>query len=111
MSLASADIADDDPITLQEAVDLIYRGNITLAALMAKAKSKELKSWPLGRKTLTTKRYIREMNERCLDGRPVRESTSTNPASNGRSEMDQCSSALAALSQTRRALKRGSKNT
>jgi len=47
MTLAFADIADDDPITLQEAVDLIFRGNVTLAALKARAKSKQLKSWPL----------------------------------------------------------------
>jgi hypothetical protein len=105
------EIGDDDPITLQEACDLIYRGNITQLSLLAKAKKKQLRIFKLGRTNFTTKRFIREMQEQCLDDQKVPGPTSTRVASSGQSETDRTSSALAALSQTTRELKQCSRNT
>ena len=104
------EVGDDDPITLQEARSLIYRGNITLTSLKAKADAGVLKTWKVGRATFTRKRYIREMEE-CLEDRKGLGSTSIRAVSNGPSETDKASSALAALNQTVRELKRGSSST
>jgi hypothetical protein len=101
------EIGDDDPITLQEACDLIYRGKITQLSLLTKAKKKQLKTFKVGRTIFTRKRYVREMEE-CLEDHKVPGSTSTRVASSMSSETDKASSALAALNQTTLALKRGS---
>jgi hypothetical protein len=113
MSIAThtdREIGDDDPITLQEACILIYRGNIKPSSLKAKADAKKLTTFKVGRTIFTRKRHIREMEE-CLEGLKAHDSTSTGLANSGQSETDKASSALASLSQTVLALKRGSSNT
>jgi hypothetical protein len=104
-------LSDDDPVTLQEAVDLVYRGTIKVSTLLIEADRGNVDIFKVGRRWFTTLRSVREMKERCRGKRKAPGSTLTGSASNGLSEMDRVSSALVALNQTTRALKRSSRNT
>src|SRR5882757_7606567 len=94
------DLGDDDPITLQEACDMVYRGKIRVSTLLAERDKGNLDIFKVGRRWFTTLRNVREMKERCQGKRKAPGSISTESASNGLSEMDRVSSALVALSQT-----------
>src|SRR3954468_3855719 len=105
------EIGDDDPITLQEACDFVFRGNIKVPTLRAHVERKELRIFRIGRRDFTTKRFVREMQQLCQDERTGRISTLTPGERLGQSAMERASSALAALNQTTRALKSSSPNT
>ena len=102
---------EDDPVTLQEAVDIVYRGRIEVSTLRLMADRGHLEIFKVGRKWFTTLRSVREMKNTCPGNRKVPGSGSTRNAGSGLSEMERVSSALVALKQTTRALKSGSRNT
>lgn len=102
---------DDDPVTLQEACDLVYRGAIKVSTLKLEAGRGNVDIFRVGRRWFTTLRSVREMRDRCQGKRRAPGFTSIESAGSGLSEMDRVSSALVALSQTTRELKSGSRNT
>lgn len=104
-------LAPDDPITLQEACELAFRGNITVATLRVEARRGNLEIFRVGRRDFTTLNAIRDMRKRCQGARKAPVSTSTHDVINGLSETERASFALDALSQTAQALKSGSGNT
>lgn len=102
---------EDDPVTLKEACELVFRGTISVASLRAEASRGNLDIFRVGRKDFTTIRAVREMQAKCLAGRKGRTFISIPQENSGLSEMDHVSSALAALSQSTRALRSSSQNT
>jgi hypothetical protein len=110
-TMTEKDIADDDPITLAEACDIVFRGVITEASLRAEERRGNLETFKIGRAIFTTRRDIREMEKKCRVKRKGLDSTSTRAVNNGSSETENPSAALDALNQTVKALKGGSPNT
>ena len=106
-----SDLAPDDPITLQEACELAFRGNITVSSLRVEARRGNLDIFRVGRRDFTTLNAIREMRKRCQGARKAPASTLTPDVTNGLSETDRALYALDALNQTTKALKGGSGNT
>lgn len=102
--------APDDPITLQEACDLAFRGNITVSSLRVEARRGNLEVFRVGRRDFTTLNAIREMRKKCQGARKAPASTLTPVEVNGLSETDRVSFALDALNQTTKALKSDSGN-
>jgi hypothetical protein len=102
---------DDDPVTLQEACEIVFRGTISVASLRAEAGRGNLDIFRVGRRDFTTIRAVREMQAKCLAGRKGRTFISTPQGNSGLSEMDHVSSALAALSQSTKALRNPSQST
>jgi hypothetical protein len=105
------EIAEDDPITLSEACDIVFRGRITEASLRAEERRGTLETFKIGRSIFTTRRDIRKMEIKCRALRKGLASTSTGDGSSGSLETEVPSAALAALNQTVKALKRGLPNT
>lgn len=56
---------DDAPLTLQEACDQIFRGNISPATLRAEARRGRLVIERIGRRDFVTPAAIREMRKLC----------------------------------------------
>ena len=92
--------ADDDPITLAEACDLVFRGTITEASLRAEERRGTLDTFKIGRRTFTTINDLREMQRKCRVTRKAPASISTGDANNGSLETELPSPALVALNQT-----------
>ena len=103
--------AEDDPVTLQEACDIVFRGAVKVSTLRLEATRGHLEIFKVGRRQFTTLRSVRGMMDKCREKRKGRGSISTAGANNGLSETEQATSALVALSQTTRALKRSLRNT
>lgn len=57
--------ADDDPITLKEACEIVFRNQCGVATLRAEAKRGRLTVFKIGRGYFTTLRNVREMVEMC----------------------------------------------
>lgn len=102
---------DEDPVTLQEACNIVYRGAIKVSTLKLEAGRGNVDIFRVGRRWFTTLRSVREMRNRCQGKRKAPGSTLTESEGNGLSEMERVSSALVALSQTTRELKSASRNT
>jgi hypothetical protein len=96
---------EDDPVTLQEACDIVFRGKIGPATLRVEASKGRLALRRIGRQDFVTLRDVREMVEKCRAEKPRPGSTSTRRARRGLSETDRDSSARAALEQTLRTLR------
>jgi hypothetical protein len=105
------ELAEDDPVTLTEACDIVFRGTITHASLKAEIQRGNLATFKIGRTIFTTLRDIKEMQKKCRVIRKVPASTSTGNVDNGPSGTEVPSAALAALNQTVKALKSGLPNT
>ena len=71
---------DDAPLTLQEACDLIFRGNISPATLRSEARRGRLVIERIGNKDFVTPTAIKEMRKLC-------EITGTRPLQNKQPEM------------------------
>jgi hypothetical protein len=97
--------AEDDPVTLKEACEIVFRGQIGPETLRVEASKGRLAITRIGRQDFTTLRQVREMVERCLAAKPRPASTSTRKGKRGLSETERDSSALAALNQTLRTLR------
>jgi hypothetical protein len=104
-------IGEDDPITLQEACEMVFRGTVKVSTLRVEAERGNVEIFKVGRRHFTTLRSVRGMMDKCREKRKARGSISTASGNSGPSETDQVSSALVALSQTTRALKRNSRST
>jgi hypothetical protein len=103
--------ADDDPITLADACELVFHNRIKVPTLRREAERGNLVTYRVGRRGFTTLRDVREMLQRCRAADPHQGSTSTQVAASGLSATDKSSSALVALNQTVAALKSSSPNT
>jgi hypothetical protein len=102
----------DDPITLDEAADIVFRGTITVASLRAERDRKELVTFRVGRQDFTTLRLVREMQERkCLGQNQPPASGSILNVKRGQSSTGVSPSARAAARATFKALKSSSKGT
>lgn len=56
---------DEDPITLKEACELVFRNTVTPATLRAEAGRGRLDISRIGKRDFTTLRSARELFERC----------------------------------------------
>ena len=56
---------DDQPLTLKEACELIFRDSISPATLRAEADRGRLVIERIGRRDFVTRRAIREMRKKC----------------------------------------------
>lgn len=99
---------DTDPITLQDAASHF---GFSVWTLRTEADKGRLAIYRIGRKDYTTANDVREMVEKCRVEKKGHASTSTRRASNGPSETDRASSALAAANETVMMLRRPSLNT
>lgn len=96
---------EDDPITLKEACEIVFRNAVKPATLRAEAARGRLALRRIGRQDFVTLREVREMVDQCRDEKPRPGFTSTQRATSGLSETVRNSSARAALENTLRALK------
>jgi hypothetical protein len=58
---------DDDPVTLQEAVDIVYRGTIKVSTLRLEADRGNVEIFKVGRRQFTTLRSVREMKRNAAE--------------------------------------------
>ncbi len=98
-------MTEDDPITLKEACELVFRGRIGVATLRAEAAKGRLALLRIGRQDFTTLRDMRELVELCRVEKPRRDSTWTPSARRGLSATARDSSAQAALENVLRRLR------
>lgn len=104
---------DDTPITLDEACEVLFRGAIKSATLMAEADRGNLRLEKIGRRFFTTPEAIREMRTRCRvqEKKQGSDSGKTATEESGSSKMDRDTAAQAALKKMLAGLKSGSPNT
>ncbi|WP_051644653.1 hypothetical protein [Labrenzia sp. DG1229] len=98
---------DDTPITLKEACEILFRGHIKPATLVAEAERGNLQLERIGRRYFTTPGAIKEMRERCrlqANAPTSAKNDTCNP--HGK---DQAKYALARLQKTIDELKQSSK--
>lgn len=88
--------ADDEPLTLLDVCEIVFRNKITPWTLKAEIKRGNLKAFKLGRRYFTTIAHARELQQ-CLavENRP--DFTFTRKGTSGLSETDRRLSAQAAL--------------
>ena len=60
-----ADSHEDEPITLQEACDQVFRGKVSPATLRGEAARGKLRIFRIGNRNFTTLKAVREMLDRC----------------------------------------------
>lgn len=92
-------------MTLQEACDLVFGGNVKVSTLRAEIARGRLTVFRVGRKHFTTPKHVREMVERCRVAGPPHVYTSIVTETPGSSETVQHTSARAALERTLLGLK------
>jgi hypothetical protein len=97
--------AEDDPITLKDACEIVFHNAIKPATLRAEAARGRLAMHRIGRQDFVTLRDVREMVERCRAEKPRPASTGTKREIRGSSETVRNSSAQAALENTLRGLR------
>src|SRR5690606_41950036 len=105
------DIGEDEPMTLEEACRLVFRGAIRPATLRAEAARGNLVLERIGRRDFVTRAALREMREKCRVQRREPASGSTRRPATGSSETDRSSVAQAAALRSARALRENSANT
>lgn len=109
--MSDVTIGEDDPITLQEAVDMVFRGTVKVSTLRVEALRGNVEIFKVGRRHFTTLRSVRGMMDKCREKRKARGSILTASANNGPSEMEQATTARVALNQTLQGLRRSLRNT
>lgn len=102
---------DDDPVTLKEACEIVFRNTCTVSTLRAAADRGTLEVSRIGKRLYTTLAAARELYAKCRVEKRRQGFTLIRSVSNGSSETDRASSAQAALSQTVRELKSSLRNT
>jgi hypothetical protein len=113
---------DDDPLTLQEACDLIFNGNIAPSTLRKEHERGNLVIEKIGRRQFVTRASINEMRNRCRvvptekapaygcsQNVPMPTVASNDPG--GSSETDRSNAALGALQMTLQELRKPSRIT
>jgi hypothetical protein len=104
-------IPEDDPVTLKEACEIVFRNTVGPGTLLAAAARGQITISRIGRRNFTTLREARSLLASCRVESNRLAYTSTRPAGNGLSETDQVSSAQAALKATLGRLKSNSPRT
>jgi hypothetical protein len=105
------EINPDDPITLKEACEIVFRNTVGPDTLKAAAAAGNLEVSKIGRTLFTTLRDARELHRKCLVEQRAPASISTRPAKSGSSETEDASSAQASARATVEMLKRISGST
>lgn len=107
-----AEMSDDQPLTLQEACDVFFRGANTPDTLRAEHRRGNLAIRRVGRQDWTTAGAIREMLRICPAQQKVPASGSTQPMGDTSSSTPETSSSeLAAAQMIAEGLKKGFKRT
>ncbi len=101
-------MTDSDPIKLKDAAEEF---GLTVCTLRAEASRGRLAIYRIGKRDYTTRNDIRDMVEQCRVDQKGHGFTLIRPASNGSSETDRASSALAAARETAMRLRNTSRNT
>ena len=102
------DTGNNDAIPLKEAAK---RFGFTLSTLRTEDRRGRLTTYRIGKKLFTRPSDIRRMVEKCRVVRKAQDFTSITDGSNGLSETERTSSALAAAKETVLMLKSASRNT
>ena len=97
---------EDNPITLKDACEIVFKGAISPWTLRAEAERGNLEIMRIGKRDFTTIRLVREMMDKCRRAPRDQGSTPTRNGTSGLSETDQRSSAHAAALATVEMLKR-----
>ena len=103
--------SDDDPVTLKEACEIVFRNTIGPGTLLTAAARGQITISRIGRRNFTTLREARSLLASCRVESNHLAFTSTKAAGNGLSETDHVSSAQAALKATLSRLKSNSRHT
>jgi hypothetical protein len=98
---------DEDPITLDDAINMFPGARLTKSTLRAERDRGNLDIFRLGKRDYTTRKSMRDMVHQCRENARRRVSTSTQTGINGSSETAEALSAQAALNQTVTALRAG----
>jgi hypothetical protein len=104
-------MTDDNPITLAEACEIVFKNTITPATLRAEQARGRVDIFRIGKRGFTTLRSVRAMVEKCRVEDPRHAFTSTQDANNGLSETQLVLSARASLERKLDELKRRSRVT
>lgn len=103
--MSPREINPDDPVTLKEACEIVFRNTITHWTLRSAAKAGRLPVSLIGRTLYTTLRDARELHEKCRVEQKAPGSISIQRAGNGSSETEAVSSAQAGARATVQMLK------
>jgi hypothetical protein len=105
--------AEDDPVTLREACDIVFRGTITPATLRSESRRGKLTIRRIGRVDFVTLRAVRKLmgEDECQDDANRHGSTGEPTKASGSSEMERSRNAQAAAMATAQALKKHSRTT
>jgi hypothetical protein len=109
-----AAIAEDDPITLAEASEVVLKGAISAQTLQAEVRRGRLQVERLGKNLFTTPNYIKAWRNQCRvqQSRPDSTSAKTKAVSgSGSSGTGTATDEQAVLKGIAKALKNGSLNT
>jgi hypothetical protein len=87
-------MTDNDPITLAEACEIVFKNKVTPATLRAEHRRGRLDIFRVGKRDFVYLRDVRAMVERCRVEDPRRDFISIRNANNGLSETERASSAL-----------------
>lgn len=93
-------------MTLEEASERVFGGNLPVSTLRANVRDGKLPAIKPGKKYLVTEDDLNEMVTRCRDDRKARRYGSTRNASNGSFATNKDSSVQASLRETMLRLKR-----
>ena len=104
-------IQDDEPMTLAEACDIVFRGAIKPATLRAEAARGNLTIERIGRRDFVTRSALKEMREKCRVQQREPVSGTTRAPVSGISEMDRQNAALAAARMSALELRKPSAST
>ena len=105
------DIGEDEPMTLEEACAIVFRGNIKPATLRAEAARGNLVIERVGRRYFVTRAALKDMREKCRVQQKVPASGSTARQDTGSSVTDRSNVAQAAALRSAKALRESSANT
>lgn len=104
-------IEEDDPITLKEACEIVFRDTVTISTLRAEAARGHLEVARIGKRDFTTLRSAKELFRKCQDEKRPRDSISIRTAKPGLSATDRATSVQAALKASVGRLKSSSRHT
>ena len=107
------EIGDDEPITLDDACQLFFRGKLTKSSLRTEARRGNLELIRIANKDFVTRNGVKRMIEKCRKSESHQGSTSgrTAPENHGSSEMAEQISAQDAVRIRLQKRKESSTNT
>lgn len=69
--MTTTPIMEDDPITLQEACEIMFRGTVSVRTLQSEAARGRLNIFRIGRRHFTTIRNVRELISLGRESKPA----------------------------------------